>query len=221
MPSSVRTPSVVAALVMLALAWLLWVRTQHRPPAWQLAWWLFALLLAMSMQRTVAVAALMALPLLCTTAEAAASRRPRRASMIPMWLLAGATSVGITLAAPVAAATATQPLGVPSKLGTELRSLPTGTRMLVNGDTSGWVLYAAPHVQPIYDIRVESFTPHQVKDYIRIMSAEPGWRELLDRSGARAALVLADAPVRAALTEQAGWSEVGTDAGLVLLKAPR
>jgi hypothetical protein len=222
MPSSVRTPSVLAALLMLAMAWLLWVRTQQRPPAWQLSWWFCALVLALSMQRTVPVAALMALPLLCTAAETAATRRLGQSpSTTPRLLLGAAASLGIVVAAPIAAATATEPLGVPSALTAEMRSLPAGTHLLVDGDTSGWVLYAAPHLHPVYDLRVESYSPHQVKDYIRVMAAEPGWDRILARSGASAALVPDNAPLRAALTEQQGWTETGSDAGLVLLEAPR
>jgi hypothetical protein len=102
-----------------------------------------------------------------------------------------------------------------------MTSLPAGTRLLVDSDTSGWVLYAAPQLRPVYDLRVESYSAQQVEDYIRVMAAEPGWDRLLAQSGASAALVPDDAPVRAALTEQEGWTETGSDAGLVLLEAPR
>jgi hypothetical protein len=222
MPSSVRNPSVMAALLMLAMVWLLWVRTQQRPPAWQVAWWLCALALALTMQRTVPVAALMALPLLCTAAEAAAARRLGQSrSTTPPRLLGVAAAVGIGLAVPVSSWTATEPLGVPSGLTADMASLPAGTHLLVDSDTSGWVLHAAPQLRPVYDLRVESYSAQQVEDYIRVMAAEPGWDRLLARSGASAALVPHDAPVRAALTEQEGWTETGSDAGLVLLEAPR
>jgi hypothetical protein len=212
----------MTALLMLALAWLLWVRTQRRPPAWQIVWWLTALVLTLSMQRTVPVAALMALPLLCATADAALSgRRPAYGPTAAPWLLVGAASVGIVVAAPVAAATATQPVGVPSALAGPLDELPAGTRIFVNGDTSGWVLYAAPHLRPVSDLHVESYSADQIEQYIRTMAAEPGWNQTFERSGASAALVPDDAPVRAALAEQQGWRETAADAGLVLLEAPR
>jgi hypothetical protein len=222
MPSSVRSPSVMAALLMLALAWLLWVRTQQRPPAWQVTWWLMALVVTLSMQRTVPVGALMALPVLCSAAEAvvASRRSPALAGARP-WVLVVAASLGIVLAVPVASATATEVAGVPAALTADLNALRPGTRVMVNGDTSGWMLFAAPQLRPVYDLRVESYSAQQVEDYIRVMAAEPGWDRILARSGASAALVPDDAPLRAALTEQQGWTETGSDAGLVLLEAPR
>jgi hypothetical protein len=132
-----------------------------------------------------------------------------------------AASLGIVLAVPVASATATEVAGVPAALTADLNALRPGTRVMVNGDTSGWMLFAAPQLRPVYDLRVESYSAQQVEDYIRVMAAEPGWDRILARSGASAALVPDDAPLRAALTEQRGWTETGSDAGLVLLEAPR
>jgi hypothetical protein len=238
MPSSVRDPHVMAVLLMLGLAWLGWVLLQQRPETWQLSLFLASLLLTLSMQRTVPVGAMLALPLLCTVAETGLTRRRHQeAARSSAWIASGAADpsrrhaswrvwggaalAGIVLAVPLAASRAGDAVGVPTRLQAQLHGLPAGSRILVDSDTSGWVLFTSPHLRPVYDLRVESYTPRQVEDYIVTMAAEPSWDRLLTRSGASSALVPADAPIRAALTEQLRWTEVGTDAGFVLLEAPR
>ena len=78
-------------------------------------------------------------------------------------------------------------------------------------------MFSSPNLRPVYDLRVESYSPEQVRDYISMIDAEPGWQSILSASGATTALVPGDAPLRAALVEQAGWQEMGEDAGLVLI----
>jgi hypothetical protein len=135
------------------------------------------------------------------------------------WLTAAV--VGALVAVPVAAARDTQPTGVPTSLTSDVRSLPPSTRVLVNGDTSGWLLFHAPQVEPVFDLRIEAYAPHEVRRYISAVAAEPGWRDYVADTGVTAALVLRTSPISAALQEQLGWTRIGTDAGLVLLEAPR
>jgi hypothetical protein len=52
------------------------------------------------------------------------------------------------------------------------------------------------------------------------MAAGPGWEQFVDRTGARYALVPTGSPIATALVERAAWSQIGKDAGFVLLKAP-
>ncbi len=222
MPSSVRSPHVIAALVLLAAAWLCWIVRQQCAPVWQLALFLAGVVLALSMERTVAVAAMVALPLACSVGEAALPPVGGSVRQRSAWLIwSAAACAGIALAIPLAGPRADAAIGLPTGLQEELDALPTSSRILVDGDTSGWVLFAAPHLRPIYDLRVESYSSQRVKDYITMMNAEPGWDQLLTRSGASSALVPTDAPIRTALTEQFRWTEVGDDAGLVLIRAPR
>lgn len=222
MPSSVRAPHVLATLLMLGLVWLCWTVRREGPPAWQLILWLSAFVLTLSMERTVPVAAMVLLPLLGTAVESVMSAQAsagQRAREWPAWV--AAALVGIAVAAPLATARATVPAGLPTGLQPALEALPADSRILLDSDTSGWVLFAAPHLRPVYDLRVEAYTPQRVEDYITVMDAEPGWDRLLAASGASSALVPKDSPIRAALTEQSRWTEVDHDAGLVLLEAPR
>jgi hypothetical protein len=221
MPSSVRSPHVLAVLLMLAAAWLSWIALQRRPPAWQVVLLLTGVGLSLTMQRTVAVAALVALPLACTAVESWISQglptRPPRQPW-PAWI--GAAAAGILIAIPLSSNKAADIASVPTRLAPALTSLAADSRILVDSDHSGWLMFTVPHVKPIYDLRVESYSPQHVRRYIAVMNAEPGWDEFISESQATAALVPIDSPVRAALTEQSHWVEVGTDAGLVLLRAP-
>jgi hypothetical protein len=135
------------------------------------------------------------------------------------WLTAAV--VGVLVAVPVAAARDTEPAGVPTSLASDLRSLPPSTRILVNGDTSGWLLFSAPQLEPVFDLRIEAYAPHEVRRYISAVAANPGWQDYVADTGVTAALVPRRSPISAALEEQLGWARIGTDAGLVLLEAPR
>jgi hypothetical protein len=110
--------------------------------------------------------------------------------------------------------------GGPERERACFKALDRGRRVLL-GNLFDDFEDSRDHLRPVYDLRVESYTPRQVEDYIAMMDAEPGWEEVLEGSGAESALVPADAPIRAALTEKARWTEVGADAGLVLLRASK
>ena len=222
MPSSVRSPYVMAALLILAMTWLTWVVSQQRPQPWQLVLLLAGFTLVLSMQRTAAVGAMVAAPLLCEAAEAALGRGWSSRTTRPPWRLwSTAAATGLLAAIPLASTRAAEPAGLPTALQPQLEHLPAGSKVLVEGDTSGWLMFAAPHLRPVFDLRIESYSAAHVKRYIAVMAAEPGWDRFVTTSDTTAALVPLDAPVRSALTDQLRWVEVGRDAGLVLLMAPR
>jgi hypothetical protein len=110
---------------------------------------------------------------------------------------------------------------VPTALLPQLSSLAPGTHIIVNGDTSGWLLFTEPDLKPVFDVRVESYTAHQVEGFIDALAARPGWDRYLTERGVSAALVRTDSPLSAALVEQWHWTERGRDAGVVLLVAPQ
>jgi hypothetical protein len=225
LPSSVRDPHVACALLMFVLTWLVWVRTGRRAPLTEVALLVLGVVLALGMQRTVAVAALVAAPLLASAAEMVLARRgPRFIPVLSRPLLAlwaAATVLGLAIAGPVAVARDQTPRGVPTTLAPALRALPPATRILVNGDTSGWLLFAAPQLQPVFDLRIEVYSPQHVERYISAVAAKPGWQGFVADTGSTTALVKSDSPLAAALVEQLAWRESGTDAGLVLLEAPK
>ena len=233
LPSSVRSPHVLAALALLAVAWLCWVRLRRRPQPWELVLLVLGLVLALTMQRTVPVAAFVGLPLAAAALEAALVARasgasvaddrlePRTTSRSPVrWrAAAAATLVGVLAALPLAAAR-DDVRGVPTTLLPRLAAYPDGTRVVADADLTGWLLLEAPRLEPVQDIRIEVYSPDHVRDYIAAMDAEPGWEDFVRRTGATTALLPDDAPLLAALTEQAGWREAGRDDGYVLVEDP-
>lgn len=221
LPSSVRSPHVLVALCMTAAVWLLWVRRERRPELIELGFLTAALLLVLSMQRTVPVGALVAAPLLAKGIDDALEKqRPARetswVSGAQRWSWVLATLVGVALAAPVAASRDSAPASVPTGLTRALRSLPPGTHVLSDGDLSGWLMFTATQVRPVFDVRIESYPAPYVRRFIGATQAKPGWNRFVHDTGATAALLPEGSPLGAALGEQLRWTRVDTDHGVAL-----
>ncbi|GAB3065681.1 hypothetical protein [Pedococcus soli] len=241
-PSSVHSPDVMLALAMLALAYAAWLRLRERPATWQLLPFLAAIGFILTMQRTVAVGAFLAAPLLAGQVErllaarararevragsghgSPAAPRPDRTSFALRRRELGCWAAGLVLACLVAIPPADSRAGtvhaVPTALQQQLRVLPPHTRLVADGDVTGWVLFTAPQVEPVFDLRIESYDAAYVKRYIAAMEAAPGWEQFVADGSTRAALLPASSPLALALVEQLGWSVVGRGDGYQLLEA--
>ncbi|MGA8978589.1 MAG: hypothetical protein WB473_05665, partial [Pedococcus sp.] len=108
---------------------------------------------------------------------------------------------------------------VPTSLAGELRALPPQTRIIADGDVTGWLLFEAPQTTPIFDLRIESYSERYVKQYIAAMEAAPGWERFIAAGGTSAALLPTQSPLGLALVEQLGWSVVARGDGYQLLEA--
>jgi hypothetical protein len=217
--TSARDPFAVVTLTMFALVILAWARLGRRPPWWQIGLLLTGIAATLAATRTIAVGAVFAAPLLAHEIQlyrgrpvVAATRRSRSA-----W--AALVLIALVAAAPLSAARAQDPVAVPQLLKSQLSLIPSGTVLLAEGDVSGWLFWADPQVKPVLDPRIEIYPPAHVRAFVSAMAAGPGWRQFVDRTGARYALVLTGSPIATALRERAGWSQIGKDAGFVLLRA--
>jgi hypothetical protein len=217
---------VALALLMLALTYLLWLGA-HRRPSWTLLLpFLASAAFILMMQRTVAVGAFLAVPLLADAAEGAlAARRglaasPERLPGVLRWQWVAATLAGCALAVPVAAARAERPAGVPEAMRPALAAFPDGTRVVAYGDLTGWVMFVAPQLKPVYDIRAEVYQPSQIRRFVAAMAAEPGWDGYISETGARVALLKSDSALGAGLVEQLHWRRVAKSGPYVLLERP-
>jgi hypothetical protein len=220
-PTSAQDICALAVLVPIGLVAVHWMRSPARPPWWQIAHLALAAGATLSMTRLVAVGAVVTTPLLAEALQA--QRRSQPAALTPK---ARNAAVAVILAAALAAAplvsmTARQPGGVPGRLSATLSRIPAGTTVLTQGDMSSWVLWSQPHLRLPFDARSEIYSRRFHLDFARMMAAAPGWDALLDRTGASYALVLADSPIAAALTERRHWVALGSDDGYVLLRAAR
>jgi hypothetical protein len=218
--TSVHNPFAVVTLAMLGLVILSWVRMGRRPPWWQIGFLLTGVVATLAMVRTVAVGAVLAAPLLAHEIQlfrdrpvVATSRRSRAA-----W--AALILVALAAAAPLSAARAQDPVAIPQRLTPQLSAIPSGAVVLADGDVSGWLFWAHPGVRPVLDPRIEIYPPAHIRAFASAMAAGPGWNQFVDRMGARYALVHTDSPIATALVERGGWSQIGKDAGFVLLRAP-
>jgi len=218
--SSAHDPATFVTLCMLALVALSWARSRSTPPWWQIAHLVLALVATLAMQRTVAVGAVVAAPLLAQTLQgwrgAPTAALPRRDTMT--WLAMGVAA--LLIAAPLAATLAARPTNVPTGLQPALSNLPKGTVVLEDANMSAWVGWVAPQLRPVKDSRSEIFSRQQHLDYARLVAAAPGWDTILARSGATWALVLTDSPLAAALQDRRNWETVGTDDGYGLMRRP-
>lgn len=223
LPSSVRDPHVAVALALCAVVMGLWLFQPERPSPWEVLLLLMSVVLALSMQRTVPVAALVLAPLVATACmrrwDSVGGGHP--ASSRERWGLLAAVVVAALVALPVSASAARRaPAYVPTALQAQLDALPAGTRVVAEGDVTGWLLYAAPQLRPVFDLRIESYSPEHVRDFIDARSAQPGWKSFVATTAPRAALLLESSPLAEALQEESSWSEQGEDRGFVLLVAP-
>jgi hypothetical protein len=223
-PSSARDPHVVAALGLAVVLVALWLHQQDRPSPWEVLLLLMSLGLTLAMQRTVAVAAFVLAPMVAAAWSSRQVPQPpaeAHASRTEQWGLLAAVLVAALVAVPLSGRAAQDPPAyVPTALTAPLDALPAGTRLVAEGDVTGWVLYVAPQLRLVFDLRIESYSADDVEAYIDARAAKPGWATFIARTGPTAALVLESSPLAGALQEESGWVARGRDRGFVLLVAP-
>jgi hypothetical protein len=217
--TSVHDPFAVVTLGMLGLVTLAWVRLGRRPPWWQIGLLLTGLAATLAMSRTIAVGAVIAAPLLAHEIQLYRDRPVVATTGRSRFVWAALILVALVAAAPLSAARAQDPPSVPQGLREQLSLIPADTVVLAEGDISGWLFWADPGVKPVLDPRIDVYSPAHVREFVSAMAAGPGWRQFVDRTRARYALLLAGSPIATALVERAGWSQIGKDTGFVLLRA--
>jgi hypothetical protein len=218
--TSVHNPFAVVTLAMFGLVILSWVRLGRRPPWWQIGFLLTGVASTLATTRTIAVGAVIAAPLLAQEIQLLRGRPVPTTTRRSRSAWAALILIALVAAAPLSAARAQNPAAVPLRLTPQLSAIPSGTVVLAEGDVSGWLFWSEPGVRPVLDPRIEIYSPAHIRAFVSTMAAGPGWRQFVTRTAARSALVLTGSPIATALVERAGWSQLGKDAGYVLLRAP-
>jgi len=217
---SIRQPATVITLLMIGSVLIAWSRSNQKPRWWQVGLLVASLISALAMARTVAVAAIIAAPLVAQELQrllpTPVTRPSRRAQL--SWL--GLAAAALAMAVPLAGAVAQNPEGVPVQLAAQLRQMPNDTRVIATGDVTGWVLWSAPNLKPVEDIRIEVYDPAYLRRLSEAMAAGPAWHSFVYDSGATVALLKDDSPLATALQERAHWHATGSDAGYLLLRQP-
>lgn len=218
---NIRQPATVLTLVMIGFVVVAWTRSARKPQWWQIGLLAMSLIFGLAMARTVAVAAIIVAPLVAQELQGLLAIRvprvPRPSTRAQLsWM--GLVAIGLVTAVPLASAVAQTPENVPVHLAAQLRQFPSGTRVIATGDVTGWLLWSAPDLKPVEDIRIEIYDPAYVRRYIESMAAGPAWRGFIRDTGATVALLKDDSPLVTALHERAHWDIVGSDAGYLLLR---
>ena len=201
---TIRQPVTVITLTLIGLVALAWIRSSRKPAWWQLGLLAASSLSCLLMARTVAVAAVLVAPLLAQEVQLYVGSHhtslTRRACVGWFALMVSASAAAM----PLAAAVAQDPVGVPERLASKLNSLPKDTAVIANGDITGWLLWTAPDLRPVEDLRVEIYSREWVQEYVETMQAGPRWRDFIARGNVKVALLLRASPLATALQERAG-----------------
>ena len=220
-PTSARYPFALITLAMIAVVVLTWVRSTDVPPTWQIALAALAFIATLIMYRTIAVGAIIAVPLFASVLQQQRARHPqvltRRAAFT--WL--GLSITAGLVAMPLAGLVAQKPFGVPDGLRPQLASLPAKTVVLDQFAISGWLLWAEPQLIPVADLRSEVYSSEYLTAYRNNESVGPGWQTFITRTGATAALLAKDSALADALGQELHWQITGRDNGYVLMQAPQ
>ena len=100
-----------------------------------------------------------------------------------------------------------------------VEKLPPAARLLAPDSYGGYLLYRFAGTRKVYtDGRSDFYGVDFLKQYASLMSARPGWQEIVRSFGFTHALLPKDAPLVAAL-QQAGWAALYHDDVATLLEA--
>ena len=181
-----------------------------------------AVVLALWMVRTIAVAAVVVAPAVAHGLDVLARRRgtgghviagvdpPRPVSTREkqVWLLAaalvlvlgGSQIVTSEVRAPVA-----------DTISDAIAALPPAAVLAVDARAVGWTQWAHPERRPMRDLRAEVYSEPVALAYKDFQEARPGWQAYAAAHGVTAVLAYRDGPLDPAMAEDASWSAVAED----------
>ena len=132
-----------------------------------------------------------------TSEQALASRRSM-ASTVFCYALGLVVMLGLLCWGPVG-------LGPAQSLPIDAaRHLPAG-RLLTTDSWADYLIYAQPGRKVFFDGRNDAYGMEVVEDYVKVMTATPGWRSVLDKYLLNVALVPKTSAISAALSESQDW----------------
>ena len=217
--TTLESPSVKAALALAVMAALIWLARRRRPAWTHVGLFVLGVFWGAMHMRTVAVAAIILAPLAASAIDTVLGRArvalgTREALVIGL----GATA-SLVLSAALAAAGPQRPAGVPDGLNRALASMPAGTVVYNTDVLGGWLMWSHSGLRHTSDTRVELYGAVRAREYIRVMSAAPGWETAFEQFNAGAVLVEHACGLTAALQVR-GWTTVGRDGAYILLMPP-
>jgi hypothetical protein len=204
---------ITAALLALALV------SRSRPRPFLLLVSIAVIALSMQAVRNAPFAALVLLPVAGSALAArwpAASRARDSAVRVPLGAAAAMVTLIALIVGPVSLSIAGQSvsLGAPSQHGYPsagaeyVREHFAGRRMFNDYNSGGYLIYQLyPEVPVFVDGRTDFYGNDLLKDYFRIVHAEPGWAELLQRYGVEVVLIDKQLPLAKDLDADPSWKQ--------------
>jgi hypothetical protein len=220
-PPPLLTPYSIATVGLAMVTVAVWCRGRVRPTWAQLAVWALGLGFAMLYSRTVAVGAVLLVPLAAAALAAVAPaatlriRAGAEATVLLVGVLLFAVLVGLT-----ASGVAERTSPYPERFSSGLAALPAGTGVLNDYGLGGWLLWTHPGLDPYVDGRADVYTVEHLDAYADLLRLAPGWQDRIQLDGLRVAILPEVAPLSTALVSQLGWTVASTDRGYVMLTAP-
>jgi hypothetical protein len=216
--------SVAATALMLGLVVLTWARKGFVP-------WSRLLVLVVAagwtvlMERTVAIGAIMAAPLLASAAQNwLAMREVDRASVGERRLLGfGLLACVVALAVAVPSLPDRGRILPPHQLDATLASLPNGTVLYNAYELGGWLEWQHRNVAPVVDGMTRAYHVEHVAGVVNAYRLGKGWHKFVRETEAEYALLKVNSPLALELENHMDWEQVGVDdnAGYLMLRAPQ
>jgi hypothetical protein len=143
--------------------------------------------------------------------------RPR----VSVWLLAAA--VAVVVSAPATGFSDTRfPVHAVERNLASLTAVGEAPRVLTSDQWADYLIFRLyPRQRVFFDGRSDFFGPALGGDYRKLLGADHGWRELLERYDFEVALLPRDWPLSTVLAGEPGWREVYADKVAVLFARTR
>ena len=208
----------IALLILLALTLLPRMRRGRVEWFWialialAAAWAVYSL-------RTVPVSACLAAPLAAAALQPSLGPRSRVTRTERLTVVGGYVAALAVLAV-VVPHTATKPVDHPDWMDEVLPTLPTGTTVLEDSATGGYLMWRFPQLNVVVHGYGDAYTDDELADVNTIENVDVGWVELLQDTGAEYAVVNPDSPLGYALIHTEHWTVEQDDPDLVMLHAP-
>jgi hypothetical protein len=219
-PADIHQPFVAATVALLVVVATSWALSRARASWSDLLVWLMALGWVLLYSRTVAVGAILVAPLAAQALQQLLQRGRDHLSRAEVGVLAVPAVLTLAVAALVGPAVPQPALAQPTALAEALHALPADTVVLDDDTFGGWLEYTQPRLRAVLDTRTQIYSRQYLTDYLDARAARPGWQGFVSSTGAEAALLRADSPLTAALTERLHWQRAADADGVVLLRAP-
>jgi hypothetical protein len=108
----------------------------------------------------------------------------------------------------------------PVRIAARVPHLPLGYRLFSSDFFGGYLIYRyAGKVKVFFDGRSDFYGIEFMNEYLKVLAAEPGWQQVLDKNRITHALVPAKSAMRV-LLETAGWTILDKDRTAVLFARP-